>query len=88
MSQAATLLNSALQNIQIYNAGVAEATNTITQETDTQNADISSLQQQIGGIQGVDLTQVATQINLLQTQLQASYSATATLTNDSILKYL
>jgi len=88
MSQAATLLNSALQNIQIYNAGVAEATNTIKQETDTQNADISSLQQQIGNIQNVDLTKVATQINLLQTQLQASYSATATITQDSILKYL
>jgi flagellar hook-associated protein 3 FlgL len=88
MSQAASLLNSALSNIQNYHAGVAAAENTITQETNTQNSDISSLQEQIGNIQNVDLTQVGTELNLLQTQLQASYSATATLTQNSILKYL
>jgi flagellar hook-associated protein 3 FlgL len=88
MSQAATLLNSAVTNIESYHAANAAAQNTITQTTSVQNSDISSLQQQIGDIQGVDLTSVATQINLLQTQLQASYSSTATLMQDSILKYL
>jgi len=88
MAQAATLLNSALSNIQTYNAGVAAGINTIKQATSTQNSDISSLQQQIGSIQNVDLTQVGTEINLLQTQLQASYSSTATVLQNSILKYL
>jgi len=88
MSQAGSLLNTAITNIETYQAGNAAATNTITNETTTQNDDISSLQQQIGDIQNVDLTQVGTELNLLQTQLQASYSATATLTQESILKYL
>ena len=88
MSQATSLLNSALTNIQTYHAGVAAAINTVTNEQTTQNNDISTLQQQIGNIQNVDLTQVGTELNLLQTQLQASYSATATLTQESILKYL
>ncbi|HEY4124944.1 MAG TPA: hypothetical protein VGM36_10045, partial [Rhizomicrobium sp.] len=61
---------------------------TITQETATQNADIASLQGQISDIQQVDLTEVGTSINLLTTQLNASYSATATITQESILKYL
>src|SRR6185312_5025201 len=85
MSQAASLLNSALTNIQSYHAGVAAATNTVTQTTAAQQQDISSLQQQIGNIQNVDLTSVGTSLNLLQTQLQASYSAAAALTQESIL---
>ena len=88
MSQAATLLSTALTNIQTYHAGIAAAQNTISQEQTTQTNDISSLQQQIGGITNVDLTQVGTELNLLQTQLQASYSATAAITQESILKYL
>jgi flagellar hook-associated protein 3 FlgL len=88
MSQAGTLLTSALTNIQTYNTGIAAATNTLTQEQTTQNQDIANLQIQIGTIQNVDLAQVGTELNVLQTQLQASYSATAVLTQDSILKYL
>jgi len=88
MSQAASILKTAITNIQTYHAGVASAINTISNAQDTQKADIASLQQQIGNIQNVDLTEVGTALNLLQTQLQASYSATATLTQESILKYL
>jgi flagellar hook-associated protein 3 FlgL len=88
MSQASNLLNTALTNIQTYNAGTAAAINTVSNEQTTQSNDITSLQQQIGNIQNVDLSQVGTELNLLQTQLQASYSATAMLTQESILKYL
>jgi flagellar hook-associated protein 3 FlgL len=88
MSNAATLLGSALTNIQTYNTGVASSINTITQEKTTQNNDITSLQTQIGDIQNVDIAQVGTELNTLQTQLQASYSATAALTQDTLLKYL
>ncbi|MGE3622572.1 MAG: flagellin [Bdellovibrionales bacterium] len=88
MDQAATLLSSALTNIQTYHAGVAAAINTVKQQQDTLNGDISSLEQQIGDIKSVDLTKVGTELNLLQTQLQASYSAAATLTQQTILKYL
>ena len=88
MSQGAALLKTALTTIQTYHAGVASAINTVSNEQTTQQNDISTLQQQIGNIQNVDLTQIGTELNLLQTQLQASYSATATLTQESILKYL
>jgi flagellar hook-associated protein 3 FlgL len=88
MSQASTLLNTAVTNIQVYQAGTAAAINTVSSEQTAQNNDITGLQQQIGNIQNVDLTQVGTELNLLQTQLQASYSATATLTQDSILRFL
>lgn len=88
MIAASGLLNTALNNIQATHAGVAGNTNILKQQTDTQNTDITSLQNQISDISQVDLTSVGTQINLLQTQLQASYSATASLIQESILKYL
>lgn len=88
MTQAATLLTNGLNNVQATHAGVAGSTNTITQETDLQNTDIETLQNQLSNIQQVDLTSVSTQINLLQTQLQASYASTASIIQESILKYL
>jgi len=88
MTQATQLLTQGLTDIQTYHTGVAAAMNTITQETDTQNTDINNLKSQIGDIQNIDVAQVGTMLNTLQAQLQASYSATATLTQESILKYL
>lgn len=88
MTNATQLISSALNNIQTLHAGVAAATNTVSQEQKTQQTDIDNLQSQIGDIQKVDLTEIGTNINLLQTQLQASYSATANLSQLSILKYL
>ncbi len=88
MSQANALLTSGLQNIQSTHTNVAGNINIMTQATATQNTDISNLQTQIGNIQQVDMTQIGTEITLLQTQLSASYSATASLIQESILKYL
>jgi flagellin-like hook-associated protein FlgL len=88
MTQASVLLNSALTNIQNYHAGVAAASNTITQEQTLQNTDIANLQNQVSNIQQVDVTQVGVELSTLQTQLQASYSATAAVIQLSILKYL
>ncbi|HUY69006.1 MAG TPA: flagellin, partial [Alphaproteobacteria bacterium] len=88
MTQAATLLSSGLTNIQSYHSKVAAATNAINEEQTTQNTDISNLQTQLSNIQQVDLSTVGTQLNIMQTQLQASYAATATLAQLSILKYL
>jgi flagellar hook-associated protein 3 FlgL len=88
MTQASTLLTTALHTIETYHAGVAAATNTVSQEQTTQNQDIANLQSQIGDIQNVDMASVGTQLNTLQAQLQASYSATANLSTLSILKYL
>jgi len=88
MKNASTLLGSALTGIQTLQANNANNQNTLTNETTTQNTDITNLQDQIGNIQQVNTAQVATEIDSLQTQLQASYSATASLEQLSILKYL
>jgi flagellin-like hook-associated protein FlgL len=88
VSQASILLASGLSNVQATHTGVAGNTNTLQQQKSLQNANIDSLLNQLSGIQSVDLTTVGTQITLLQTQLSASYSATATLIQQSILKYL
>ena len=88
MIQASNLLTSALNGIQAVHTQLAGNQNTLTSETKLMNTNITSLQNQISDTQQVDLTSVSTQINLLQTQLSASYSATASLLQLSILKYL
>jgi flagellar hook-associated protein 3 FlgL len=88
MQQAATLINAGLAGIQTLHAQVASNQNTMTQQTTTQNTDITTLKNQIADITSVDLTTVGAEINTLQTQLQASYSATATIEKLSLVNYL
>jgi flagellin-like hook-associated protein FlgL len=88
MLEASKQLSQGLLDVQATHANVAGNINTLTSETSTQNTDISNLQGEISNIQQVDLTSVGTQINLLQTQLQASYSATASIEQLSLVKYL
>ncbi len=88
MTQAASLLSGALNDIQGLHSGVANSQNVLQQKTSTQNNAITALQNQLTDIQSVDLTEVGIKINLLQTQMQASYSATATLGKLSLVNYL
>ncbi|MFY9287890.1 MAG: flagellin [Alphaproteobacteria bacterium] len=88
MVDASNLITEAVQNIQATHAAVAGNINILKQQNDIANTDIVNLQNQLSSIQQVDLTSVGTQINLLQVQLQASYSATAGIIQQSILKYL
>lgn len=88
MQQAATLINAGLTGIQTLHAQVANNQNTMTQQTATQNTDITTLKNQIADITQVNLTTVGAEINSLQTQLQASYSATATIEKLSLVSYL
>jgi flagellar hook-associated protein 3 FlgL len=88
MTQASSLLTSALTGLDALHASVADNTNTLTAETTTQNNAINDITNQVDNIQQVDITQVSTELNLLQTQLQASYSATGTIERMSIVNYL
>ena len=88
MQQASTLISNGLAGIQALHAGVADNQSALTAETTTQNSDITNLQNQLTNIQGVNLAQVGTEINLMQTQLQASYSATASIEKLSLVTYL
>jgi flagellar hook-associated protein 3 FlgL len=88
MTQASTLIKTALGDIQGLHAGVADNQNILKSSTTTQNNNITSLQSLISNFQRVDLTEVGTKISILQTQLEASFAATAALVKNSILKYL
>lgn len=88
MQQANTLLTTAISGIQSIHTQNANNQNTLASETSSQNQAISTLQDQVNSIQGADLTTLATEITRLQTQLQASYSATATLEKLSLVSYL
>jgi len=88
MQQATTMINAGLAAIQGLHAGVANSQDLLTNQTTNQNNLITALQNQVGDIQNVDTTQVATEIQVLQTQLEASYSATGTLEKLSLVNYL
>ncbi len=88
MQNAVSLLTSGLTAVQTLHAGVASNQNILTNETTTQNTNVSNLQIQLTNLQAVNITEVGASITALQTQLQASYSATATIEQLSILKYL
>lgn len=88
MSQASSLLGSALTGIQALHAQVASNQNILTQQTSTQSSDITDLQNQLNTIQKADLTNVGAEISALQTQMQASYASTAALEKLSLVTYL
>ncbi|MER2519377.1 MAG: flagellin [Bdellovibrionales bacterium] len=88
MNQAATMLATALQGIQGIHTAVAGNQNTINSQVTNLSDSINTLKDQVDDIQKVDLTEVSIKITLLQTQLEASYSATAKLGQLSIVKYL
>jgi flagellar hook-associated protein 3 FlgL len=60
----------------------------MTQETTDHSATLTILQTQIDNIEQVDLAGASTKLSLLQTQLQASYSITSSLSNLSLVNYL
>jgi len=88
ISQATVLLTDAVTSLQAMHTTVASNMNIISMQKKTQEAAIEQLTNQIGDIQQVDLTQVSTEITILQTILQASYSVTGNILKMSIINYL
>ena len=88
MSNAITLLSASNIGIQGLHTGVAGNQNIVKSEQDLQSSNMSALQDQIGNIQEVDTATIGSQLSMMQTQLQASYSATASLEQLSLVKYL
>jgi flagellar hook-associated protein 3 FlgL len=82
------LITQGLSNIRAIHTDVANAMTTLTTTSDLHTRMIDNLSGQIDNIQGVDLNEVAVKITTYQAQLEASYAATARMTNLSILKYL
>lgn len=88
MQQARDLISEGLVEIRGIHASISNASATLEESKDLHNTNITTLQSQIDDIQNVDINEVAVQINTFQVELEASYAATAKMTNLSILKYL
>jgi len=88
MNQASTMLASAMTSLQTLHTTIANNMNTMSSQKTAQEASISSLTDQVADIQQVDTTQVAVEITTLEALLQASYSATGSILNMSIVNYL
>jgi flagellar hook-associated protein 3 FlgL len=88
MTQASTLLSSALFELQSLHTSVVNNINTMSNLKTAQNAALADLTDQVGNIQQVDVTQIAAEITSLQTILQASYSVTGTILKMSIVNFL
>lgn len=82
------LITKGLTNIRGIHTDVANAMTTLNRTAKLHNDTINTLVTRIDDIQNVDITEVAVKITTFQAQLEASYAATARMTNLSILKYL
>lgn len=88
MAQGASLITQGLTDIRGIHSGLSSDNATLQSAKDTQATATTALKNQLGDLQNVDINDVAVKIQAFQTQLQASYSATATMTKLTILNYL
>jgi|GEM_PF-730132 len=88
MNTARQLITDGLMAIRGYHSALSSANTTLEQAKETHENMINTLQGQIDDIQNVDVNEVAVRINSYQSELQASYAATAQMTSLSILKFL
>jgi len=88
MAQAASLLGNALTAMQTMHTTVANNMGVMTTQKEMQEKSIDNLANQVFDIQQVDITQVSAEITMLETLLQASYSATGGILKLSIISYL
>jgi flagellin-like hook-associated protein FlgL len=88
MTQASSLLASALSQIQNLHTSVANNINVMASEKTAQQTAISNLTDRVTNIQQVDTTEIATEITSLEAILQASYSVTGSILKMSIINYL
>ncbi len=88
ITQASSILSSALTQMQNLHTIVANNINVMATQKEAQKAAITTLTDRVSNIQQVDATQVAAEITSLEAILQASYSATGTILKMSIVNYL
>ena len=88
MDKARELITQGLVDIRSAHSDLSSASASLTQTLTLHQTLISNIQSQVGDIQNVDINEVAIKLNTFQAQLQASYAATARMTELSILKYL
>jgi len=88
MQSANSLLQTAQNSLNAVNTSVAANINSVQAETSTQNSDITNLKTQILNLSSVDTATVSTEITSLTAQLDASYQATGSILQLSLVKYI
>ncbi|QQR69201.1 MAG: hypothetical protein IPI58_00505 [Alphaproteobacteria bacterium] len=88
MQEAYSLLSNAVEGMRDMHATIASADSTLTERSKSLKSQIDALTNQADDIQRADPAEVATRITFYQTQLSASYSATSSLAQMSLLNYL
>ncbi len=88
IARARDLISQGLTEIRGVHTDVSNAATTLEKTEELHNRTINDLIGQIDVIQRIEPNEVAIKITTFQAQLEASYAATAKMTNLSILKYL
>jgi flagellar hook-associated protein 3 FlgL len=83
-----TLANQAQSGLAKLQENVANTSNQLSSAQTTQTSFVTYLQNSLSGVKDVDAAQAASQVQLYQTQLQASYMAVATISKLSLVTYL
>ncbi len=88
MSTARDLINDGLSGMRAIHSDLAASQDILNNVQTRHNSGISDAKNEIGDIQNVDVNEVAVKITTYKTQLEASYAATAQMTQLTILNYL
>lgn len=84
----ARMLNSAIDKIDNNLYSLSQDQAQITRIMDAHEVEQNVLQDTIADVEDIDLNEVAVKLNSLQTQLEASYRVTATLSNLSLVNFI
>jgi flagellar hook-associated protein 3 FlgL len=87
-STASSLIGQGVTSVTTAEASIGSAQAQVTDTGDQIAAQQTLLQTQIGALDGINESSIATQVSSLQTQLQASYAVTARLQQMSLAQYL
>jgi flagellar hook-associated protein 3 FlgL len=88
VTSATTLIGQGLTQLTNVGQGVGQMQAQIKQANDDMSTQMTLMKTQIGGLDDVDSTQLATQLNTLTTQLETAYQVTAQLQKLSLAQYL
>jgi flagellar hook-associated protein 3 FlgL len=85
---ATSLVTQGVSSITATEAGVGASLRRVTDANSSMSSQMTILETQIGNLDNVDTSAVATQLNTLSTQLQTAYELTAQLQKLSLAQYL
>jgi flagellar hook-associated protein 3 FlgL len=88
ITAASSLINQGISSITETESSLGTAQTQVTDATTSMSNQLTILQTQIGNLDDVNSSQIATQLNTLQTQLESAYQLTDQLQKLSLAQYL